>query len=892
MSTFTVIKQSGGHNPHPIEESTIMDFKNSKFVLAFSLIILLFSIGGFAQKMTIVKGKVFDADTKEPLPFVTVAFKSTPPIGTTSELDGSYFLESQWAKVTQVEASSVGYEIQVLTVVVGERQTVDIYLKSSTQQLNEVVVKAEKKRYKRRDNPAVELMQAVIDHKDQNRIEASDYYEVDKYEKVQFDLNNFDPEKLRTRKAMKPFKIVLDHVDTSALNGKPYLPFFIQESSSKVYYRKEPASRKEHREGMKVTGMKEYVDDKDLNDMLQVLYQSVNIYQNDIKLLDLDFMSPLSTSAIGYYRFYIRDSTGNIQVNGIPVTWVSFLPENDQNIAFKGDLWITRDSTFAVVKADFGISKNINVNFVQKLSLQQEFAKQSNGVWARTKDLVVVDFSVLKKGTGIYGTRTAMYRGFVFDKPMSDDYYAGTQKVIEDPNLYKRDEAFWAAARHQQLTKKEAGVYQMIDTLQKLPSFKRTMTTLGLLTTGYKAFGPVDIGPIANFYSFNPVEGDRVKIGGETNLKFNKKFSLGGYGAYGFKDNEFKYAAYGVYSFREDFKQNPKHYVKAFYQKDVNLVGQILVLNSPDNFFLSFQRGIRDRMLMNNKAQLEYNVETKSHVTYNLTYTNTKIQRYGATQLLTFPLDSPDDSVFINDFTTSELALTLRFAPNEQYIQGRTYRSQLYNKHPIFTLKLTAGMKDILGGDYSYQSATFNVVKRFYLSFLGVTRMDFEAGKVWGDGIPYFLLNLPKANQSFMYRTNAFNMMNYQEFVSDEYALLMLEHNFNGWLFNKIPLIRKLKLRESVTFKAIYGRLSDRNDPDKHPEYIQFQNDIEGNRINYTLEGKPYVETGFGIGNILRVLRVDAVWRLTHLDQQNSDEIPSMFNKKGFGLRFRFKVEF
>ncbi len=863
-------------------------FPNRQFLL--SLVFLVLSVSMFAQKMTTVKGKVFDSETKEPLPFVTIAFMSTPPIGTTSELDGSYLLESQWAKVSQIEVSSVGYETQVLAVVVGERQTLDIFLKSSTQQLKEVVVKAEKKRYKRRDNPAVELMRAVIDHKDQNRLEASAYYEVDKYEKVQFDLNNFDPEKLRSRKAMKPFKIVLDHVDTSELNGKPFLPFFIQESSSKVYYRNNPESRKEHREGMKVTGMKEYVDDKDLNDMLQVLYQSVNIYQNDIKLLDLSFVSPLSTSAIGYYRFYIRDTTGTM--NGIPVTKVSFLPENDQNIAFKGDLWITRDSSFAVIKADFGISKNINVNFVQKLSLQQEFAKQPNGVWARTKDLVAVDFSVLKKGTGIYGTRTAMYRDFVLDKPMSDEYYAGTQKVIENPDQYKRDNAFWESARHEKLSVKEAGVYQMIDTLQKLPSFKRTMNILGLVFTGYKAFGPVDIGPIANFYSFNPVEGNRVKFGGETNLKFNKKFSFGGYGAYGFKDDEFKYAAYGVYSFREDFKQNPKHYVRAFMQKDVNLVGQILVLNSPDNFFLSFQRGTRDRMLMNNKAQLEYNIETKNHMTYNLTYTNTKMRPIGSTLLdYTDPVLGPSS---LKDFTTSEVGLMLRFAPNEQYIQGRTYRSQLYNKHPIFTLKMAAGLKDVLGGDQNYYNASFNVVKRFYLSFLGVTRLDFEAGKVWGDGIPYFLLNMPKANQSYFYRTNSFNLMNYQEFVSDEYALLMLEHNFNGWILNKIPLLRKLKLREAVTFKAIYGRLSDRNDPDKHPEYVQFQSDENGNRVNYTLEGKPYIETGFGIGNILRVLRVDAVWRLKHpTDKLHSgDEIPSMFGKQGFSLLFRFKLEF
>ncbi|MCU0347766.1 MAG: DUF5686 family protein, partial [Saprospiraceae bacterium] len=678
------------------------------------------------------------------------------------------------------------------------------------------------------------------------------------------------------------------HIDTSDVNGKTFLPFFIQEMFSKIYYRQKPEGRKEHRLGIKVTGMKEYVDDKDLTDMTEVLYQKVNLYENTIRLLDLDFTSPLSsTSAISFYNFYIRDTTGTI--NGVPVTKMTFYPRNDQNIAFKGDLYITRgdSSTLALVKAELGVTRNINVNFVQDLFLNQEFMQLENGKWVRKQDQVVMDFALRKKGSGFYGTRTASYEGYVLHQPRPDSLYTGTEKIVEVDNVYNKDEAFWQNARHVPLSKKEQGIYQMIDTIQGMPSFRRTMNILGLVFTGYKAFGPVDIGPIANFYSFNPVEGNRVKLGGETNLKFHPKISIGGYGAYGFKDKEEKYAGYLTYSFRDDFKMNPKHYLRAFYQKDVNLVGQILLLNSPDNFFLSFQRGARDRMLMNRKAQLEYFIETKSHLSTQLTYTHTRIQPIGTT-LLQYT-DAEMQPQLIDGFTTSELALQLRFAPNEQYIQGRTYRSQIYNKHPIFTLKMALGMKDVLGGDYSYKSVSLNIVKRFYLSYLGVSRVDFEAGNVWGEGIPYFLLNLPKANQSFSYRTNSFNMMNYQEFVSDHYALFMLEHNFNGFILNKIPLLRKLKLREAVTFKTIYGGLSNRNNPDENPSFIQFQNDENGNRLNYTLEDTPYIETGFGIGNIFKVMRIDALWRLTQLD---NPDVPTTFGMKGFGLRFRFKMEF
>ncbi|MBK9014175.1 MAG: carboxypeptidase-like regulatory domain-containing protein [Saprospiraceae bacterium] len=835
--------------------------------------------------MTTIKGAIIDAGTLEPLPFVNVSFKGTT-IGTTTDFDGKYVLESKWA-TAQMEVSFIGYETQIMAIVLGERQVFDIALQSTSITMKEVVVKAKKSRYKRRDNPAVELMREVIAHKDKNRIEASNFYEMDKYEKIQFDINNFDPEELRKKRAFRKYQFILDNVDTSKVNGKPFLPFFIQESSTKVYYRKNPEDYKEHRNGVKVTGMKEYVDDKDLNDMLSVMYQSVNIYANDIRLLDLSFMSPLSTTAIGYYRFYIVDSTGT--VNGTPVTKVSFYPENNQNIAFKGDLYITRgDSTFAVIRADFGITRQINVNFVQDLKLQQEFAKQPNDTWARTKDQVTVDFSILKRGTGIYGTRTATYKDFIFDKPVDDSYYVGTEKTVEAPDVYKKDEAFWQSARHEKLSDKEQNVYQMIDTIQRMPSFRRMMNAMSLVFTGYKAVGPIDIGPIANFYSFNPVEGTRVKLGGETNLKFLPKFSIGGYGAYGFKDELFKYAGFATYSFRDDFKVNPKHYVKFFYQKEVNLVGQILLLNSPDNFFLSFQRGTRDRMLLLNKIQGEYFLETPNHLSYQLTYTNTRHRKYGTTEFAYTPVGGTQQE-FFDEFTTSDVGLTLRFAPNEKYIQGRTYRTQLYNKHPIFLLKLNAGLKDVLGGDYSYQSASLNVVKRFYLSFLGVTRMDFEAGKIWGNGVPYFLLNMPRANQTYTYRTTSFNMMNYQEFVSDEYALLMLEHNFNGWLFNKIPLLRKLKLREAITFKAIYGGLSDSNNPETHPEFIQFLKGETDAPATYTLQKEPYMEVGVSVGNIFKILRFDLVRRLNYLD---NPEVPSLFGVKGLGIRFRAQISF
>jgi hypothetical protein len=844
----------------------------------------LFGAAGIqAQKMTTVKGKVLDGATGEGLPFVNISFIGTS-VGTTTDLDGSFLLESKWAS-DSILVSFLGYKSFRLGVIIGDRQEVSISLVPVSINISTVEVRAKKGRYKRKGNPAVELMKAVIDHKDSNRMESMAFYEMDKYEKIQFDINNFDPEKLRRKRAFRKFQFLFDYVDTSDLNGKPFLPFFIQESVSKVYYRKDPQARKEHRDGVKVTGMEEYVDLQDLTTMLEVLYQQVNIYDDNIRILDLPFMSPLSPLANTFYRYYIMDTL--VMVNDYPCTKVSFMPVNNQNIAFKGDLFILRDSSYALVKADLGITRQINLNFVQDLRLLQEF-ERTGSVWTLKNDVLRIDFSPLKKGTGVYGTRRVSYRDFLFDEPQDDSVYAGTEKIVDATDAYRRPETYWETARHDTLTEREANIYQMVDTLKQAPAFKNMLNVLSLLGTGFKAVGPVDLGPLAAFSSFNPVEGLRFKVSGETNLKMHPKMMVGGYLAYGLQDEEWKYGMSYLYSFRDNFKQNPKHFIRLAYQKELNLVGQQLEFYRPDNFFLSFQRGVIDRMLLIEKYSAEYNLELDNNLTWRFLFFHADQQPRGSLDLRRFNREL-QESEPVADINVSEFGLHLRFAPNEQYVQGRSYRSPFYNRHPVFNLKLHVGVDGFLGGQYDYFNASFNVSKRFYLSLLGTMKVDAEAGKYWGTGIPYFMLYLPRANQSYVYRLASFNMMNYQEFVSDEYAWIMAEHNFNGLFLNKVPLLRKLKLREVITFKTILGRLTPANNPLLNSEYIQFIRNPDGSSVSYTLQEKPYMEATVGIGNIARFLRIDVIRRLNYLD---NPDVPILFGVKGLGLRVRVKVEF
>lgn len=835
----------------------------------------------FSQKMTSVKGMVTDAQTKEPLPFVNVAFLGTP-VGTTTDLDGSYSIDTKWGS-DSLQISFVGYALTTIPVKLGASQKIDIALNPSTLTLGEVVVKEKRGGYKRKDNPAVELIKKVIDHKDKNRMEAQDFYEYEKYEKIELALNNITDE-FREKRTFRKFQFIFDYVDTSKLNGKPYLPVFIRETASHIYFRKNPKAEKEYRQGIKLSGMDEYFEADNLTTLTDILYQNVDIYENNVTMLGLQFISPLSPAANAFYRFYIIDT---IQYLGNEVIDLAFMPVNKQDVGFKGDLYILNDSTYAVVKADLGISEKINLNFVQDLKLVQEFTREG-GVWILTKDQVVADLAFSKGASGFFGSRSVLYRNHVFNTERDGSLYSGTEKIVEEKGADKQDDDFWAQARQEKLSKHEEGVYQMIDTLQKVPAFRRTMDIITLLLSGYKQAGKVEIGPIGSFYSFNSVEGFRLRFGGMTTINLLPKVKLEGYAAYGFKDQKLKYSGAVTYSFQEDFKSNPKHYVRFSHQHETSFVGQNLDFVVEDNFFLSFKRGGSDKMLFYDSWKGEYFLETNSKFSWGLTYENKKQRPLGS---LRFDYTDSDtrEPISLPDLTTSEISTILRFAPNEQFIQTKQFRYPMFNKYPIFTLKYAVGLNGFISGEYDYQKLSLNIFKRFYLSIFGITDVEVEGGKIFGTGVPYFLLDLPRANQTYANQKRSYNLMNFLEFANDSYISWRTEHFFNGFIFNKIPLLKRLKLREVLVFKGVWGALSDKNNPLKNPELIQFINDDKGQQQTFTLESKPYMEAGAGIMNIFKFGRIDFVKRLTYLDNPN---IPKLFGVKGLGIRGMVKFEF
>ncbi|MFK7775313.1 MAG: DUF5686 family protein [Saprospiraceae bacterium] len=854
-------------------------FKKSKGI--FSLCFLLFFSFSYlqAQKITKVKGQVIDANTKETLPFVNIGSLGTT-VGTSTDFDGNYELESQWM-TDKLIISYVGYDSDTVDVEVGKKQTINVELKSTTTSLNEITITAKKRRYRRKGNPAVDFVKRAIENKDKNRLEGQDFYEYQKYEKIELDINNIT-DKFRNRKIFNQFQFIFDNVDTSAINGKPYLPVYMQEGNSRIYYRKDPSDKKEYREAMKVSNFDQLVDEKTISQLMKLMYQDIDIYKNHIDVVGIQFVSPLSNIAPFYYHFYINDT---VVINDIKCIDLAFQPANKQNFGFKGNIAISLDSNYTVLKVDMGITDQINLNWVTDMRVNQEFSRKGE-IWIRSKDLLILDFQITKKGFGFFGRKTTSYTDHVINTPPEESIWKGVQKKVDSEDMFEKDEEYWKANRPVALTEGEASVYEMVDTLQTIPTFRTTVNLINYLTTGYIPVGPVDIGPTNGFYSFNQTEGNRVRFGGETNLKFSPKIRLQGQVLYAFGDKKWKYSTQALYSFNKDFIENPRHHLMIRHQHDTNFPGQRLAFINEDNFLLSFKRGVAKKMVLFTSTRIEYLRELNSNFTYQFGFEQRRERPIGDLTFDYFENEVIEKS--LGEIDVSEASLMLRWAPNEEFLQGRNYRTNLFNRYPIFTLNYQMGVPDLFGSDYDYHRVTLNIFKKFNFSFLGIAHVYLEGGKMFGD-VPFNLMFLPRANQTYSYQTFSYNMMNFLEFVSDQYVSFNALYYMNGYIFNKIPLIRKLKLREVFTFKMLYGSVADKNNPNLNSELIQFPTNDLGEQTTFTLAEKPYMEGSVGVANIFKIISIDLVQRFNYLDNPN---IPALFGVKGLGIRFRMGLEF
>jgi len=559
----------------------------------------------------------------------------------------------------------------------------------------------------------------------------------------------------------------------------------------------------------------------------------------------------------------------SMNVDGYWCYELKFIPKRRGELTLDGTIWI-HDTTYAVKRMEGVMAKDANLNLVEELEIAQTFEQVENEVWMLTKDELFISFSLAKKQTGFYGRKSTQYSDFVINKPKSDEFYSGLENIIVLDSAQFRSKEFWAENRHDSLTEKEQGVYDMIDTLNNLPIIRSYIDVIKTIATGYKILGKFELGPIYSLYSYNPVEGNRFSMGGRTSNDFSKMIEISGYAAYGLLDEEFKYGG-GTRFF---ITKEPRRLVKLVYKHDVERIGLNSNSFNSSNIVSSLaRRNPLNKLVFNTEYRASFEREWVSGLTSTLLFRNATIAPLGITPF--FKTVSDTLITPVNNITTSEASVSIRYAHHEKYVSGEFDRVSLGTKHPTLTLDYTLGLSNIFNSEYDYHKLVLGYKHKFSLGILGTTKYQFTAGKVWG-ALPYPLLEIHPGNETWGFNEHTYNLMNINEFVSDEFVSFKVQQHFGGIFLNKFPLLRKLKWREVVTFKGIYGRLDERNI-------------AEMNLASYTttLREKPYMELAAGIENIFSFIRVDAVWRLTYL----SHEVDGI-KVSPFGIRGKLQFEF
>jgi hypothetical protein len=814
----------------------------------FYLIIFVFSTFAANAQQTKITGKVTDELTNEPIPFATVVFKGTT-IGVNTDFDGKYIITTD-TPGDSIICTLVGYKTVKMRVKKGQEQVINIVLKASKVELQEVVIKAG-------ENPANIILKNIIRKKDENDPTKLESYQYEVYNKLEFDLTNIS-QKMKGNKLLKPFAFVWDNIDSTETNSKPFLPFFISETLSDIYFKNNPQNKKEIIKASKVSGLENTSVTQFLGDM----YQRVNIYSNFIDLFGKGFISPISDLGLVYYRYYLLDSTF------IDDQWcykLKFKPRRPQELTFSGEFWV-HDTTWAVKKISMRIAHDANINWVEDMAVVQEYVRVDNKQWIMSKDMLVLDFATRENGMSFIGRKTTSYKKILINHDIPDEIFKGTENIVVSEDALARTADFWDESRHDSLAERELKIYHMVDTIKTLPAFKTYVDLITLFFTGYKDIGLIELGPYYTLYSYNPIEGNRFRVGLRTSDDLSTKIQLEGYLAYGLKDEKFKYMG----GFKYKISSKPRQFAGLKYRFDVEQLGQSDNAFQDDNILSSlFRRNPATKLNTSESQKAWYEIEWFPGFSNKVTFTQNEFVPIGDLDISYFADDSR--TVIKNNFTTTSVSFFTRFAYREKFVAGKVDRISLGSDYPTIQINYTKGFKGFYEGDFNFDKLSIRIDDRLKLAPFGYTYWVLSAGRTWGK-VPYPLLEIHPGNETYFYDYAAFNMMNFFEFVSDYYFSGYATHHFDGFFLDKIPLLRKLKWREVAQVKAVWGELQNSN--------LNLQTD---NTLFYSLNKKPYVEMGLGVENIFKVFRMDFLWRMSYLENPDISK---------FGFRGSFQLTF
>lgn len=822
--------------------------------LAF--IVSFFTLSVSAQETT-VQGKVTDANSGDPLPFVSVYFKGTQ-IGITTDFDGNYLLKTK-TPTDSLVAAYVGYKTRTRQVTKGIIQTINFQLVEDVVGLQEVIVMSG-------ENPAFEILRRVQRNKDENDKRKLSAYEYDTYTKIEIDVDNIS-DKFREKKIVKKITQVLDSVERIAgEDGKPILPMLITESVSKVYYRDNPSLKTEKILKTRITGVG-VTDGTTVTQMIGSSFQEYNFYQNWLNIVTKEFVSPIADVWRLYYDYDLSDS---LMVDNDYCYKLDFFPRSEQELAFSGTMWITKKG-YALKRIDATVSKFANLNFIEKIKIQQELAPTETGHWVPVKNRILIDVSEISKNSaGMLAKFYTSNKNIVVNKPYPNKFYEKPIVAAEDSRMHEA-ESYWDTVRHEPLTETEKNVHKMIDTLKSIPIIRTYTDIIKTIVDGYYDFGDIKFGPYLGTIAQNSVEGIRVTAGFKTDYSFSKKWVLAGQFGYGFDDKRYKYMASAMRILDRDrwttMSFRIRHDIARLGVDDESLADNPLFLTATrwglirrgyyfDEYRAAFQREIFKGFTQKVSAR---------YWTFEPTYV------FGF-----FEKPPGIDSLAVNAFQAAEVTAEVRYAKDEIFLQNDNDRISLgTNKWPVISLRYTHGFKNVFGSDYRYDKLRFNMTKRLKTGPLGVGYLTLTGEYIFNT-LPYPLLVLHLGNQSPVYSSVTYNLMNFGEFVSDHYASVQYRQYFEGLILNRLPLIKRLNWRLLGTANLIQGGMRQANRnliAKKYP-------DINGEATlpaGFFQSAKPYVELGYGVENIFKFLRVDFVHRMTYLDREDARRFGILF---------------
>ena len=874
------------------------------------LLLLLFTIYcSLFTAMAQITGQVTDAQTGEPIPFASVQYKGQN-MGVVSDIEGHFQItrHNGWT----LTISAVGYVSNTLMVNASLKGPCEVKLKPDTKMLKEVTVKSKRERYSRKNNPAVEMMKKVIAAKKRTDLDNHDYYQFNKYQKLTLALNEITPALFDSSNHKKK-QWILDQVEVCPYNNKLILPISVDETVSQKIYRKKPHDEKVIIKGMQSSGINDLVQTGDiLNTVMKDVFTDVDIYDDQIRMLQYPFTSPIGSGAISFYRYYIEDT---VYVERDKCFHLHFLPNNQQDFGFRGDLYILADSSWQVKRCEMTIPKKSDVNFVENMQITQEFSRLPDGEWVLSVDDMFTEIKIASFLQQFVVIRNTRLTDYAFDE-LPRQLFKGKKKEVKDVNAMMRGEEFWAQYRQVELTKGESGMDAFIRNLEQIKGFKYIIFGLkafieNFVETGSKKHpSKVDIGPINTILTSNFIDGLRTRISAQTTANLDSNLFLRGYVARGWDSKKWYYKGDIIWSFnKKEYlpREFPQRTLTLSSSYDIESPSDKFMRTDKDNVFTAFKWSKVDKMLFYNRQSLTF--EREEDWGFRTTVSFKTEQNEAAGSLYYIPLSEssdrrtwtnwshpvaerasdqtllPDDNwtpVASRKFRTTEVRGELRFAPGETFVNTKQRRVPINLDAPVFTVSQTIGIKGLLGSDYSYSLTEASIYKRFWLRSWG--KMDFlvKGGIEW-EKVPYPLLIMPQTNLSYIIQDYTFEAINNMEFPTDRYLAAHVNWDLNGKIFNRIPLLRKLKWREWIAVRCLWGELTEKNNPflaknAGNPLLMYFPDGA------YVIDPKrPYWEISLGIHNIFKIIHVEYVRRM------NYNELPTAHKH---GVRFMVRMTF